>query len=254
MSSIRGHYDVISNLPDTVLCHILSFLPTKEAVATSVLSKRWTHLWHSVLDIDLTDENDVQGTNAIELDDEYTLFRFNEFVYSVLLKLDSIKSFRLIVGYDNSDLEKLGIPSVVKWVDHVVQHGVENLRLNLFTSMKLPVRVLNCKTLVTLNLFAFDVKGFSSVRLPSLKALRFNMCTLQHNRDLVLFLDGCPILEDLDLRLLEFLSEEDSLTYQECESLSLSKLTKAQMPGVFCHFPMKALYNVEELHIEINEV
>jgi hypothetical protein len=26
------------------------------------------------------------------------------------------------------------------------------------------------------------------------------------------------------------------------------------MPGVFCHFPMKALYNVEELHIEINEV
>jgi hypothetical protein len=175
-------------------------------------------------------------------------------VYSVLLKLDSIKSFRLIVGYANFDLENLGIPSVAKWVDHVIQHGVENLCLTLFADMKLPVRIFNCKTLVTLKLFAFVVKGFSSVRLPSLKVLRFNMCTLQNNRDLVLFLDGCPILEDLDLRLLEFLSEEDSLTYQECESLSLSKLTKAQMPGVFCHFPMKALYNVEELHIEINEV
>ncbi|MCI23555.1 F-box protein, partial [Trifolium medium] len=178
-----------------------------------------------------------------------------EFVYSVLLKLDSIKSFRLKVGYDNSDLENIGFPSVAKWVDHVVQRGVENLCLTLIASidMKLPIRILSCRTLVTLNLFGFVVKGFSSVRLPSLKVLRFDTCTLQNNRDLVLFLDGCPILEDLDLHTLEFVSE-DSLTYQECKSLSLSKLTKARMPWVSCHFPLEALYNVEELHLQINKV
>lgn len=32
--------DRLSSLPDEVLAHILLFVPTKEAVATSVLSKR----------------------------------------------------------------------------------------------------------------------------------------------------------------------------------------------------------------------
>ncbi|RHN62594.1 putative F-box domain, leucine-rich repeat domain, L domain-containing protein [Medicago truncatula] len=37
--------DGLSDLPDAPLLYILSFLYTKHAVRTCVLSKRWKHLW-----------------------------------------------------------------------------------------------------------------------------------------------------------------------------------------------------------------
>ncbi|GKA09651.1 F-box/RNI-like superfamily protein [Tanacetum coccineum] len=47
--------DKISLLPDDVIIHILSFIPTKHAVATSILSSRWVNLWTFLPFIDLDD-------------------------------------------------------------------------------------------------------------------------------------------------------------------------------------------------------
>jgi hypothetical protein len=37
--------DTINDLPDCILYHILSFLPTKDAVKTSILATNWRYLW-----------------------------------------------------------------------------------------------------------------------------------------------------------------------------------------------------------------
>jgi len=47
--------DRVSSLPDSIICHILSFLPTKDTVATIILSKRWKPLWLSVVTLDFID-------------------------------------------------------------------------------------------------------------------------------------------------------------------------------------------------------
>ncbi|AES66879.1 putative F-box domain-containing protein [Medicago truncatula] len=53
-NSIKGQ-DLISNLPDHIIGYILFFLPTKEAVRTSVLSKKWIYLWKFITKLDFDD-------------------------------------------------------------------------------------------------------------------------------------------------------------------------------------------------------
>ncbi|KAJ1401914.1 Leucine-rich repeat domain superfamily [Sesbania bispinosa] len=60
--------DRISKLPDEVLCHILSFLPSKEAIATSTLSTRWRSLWTMVPVLDFEHFGRSVSNNKMEVD------------------------------------------------------------------------------------------------------------------------------------------------------------------------------------------
>uniref|UniRef100_M4EDM5 F-box domain-containing protein n=1 Tax=Brassica campestris TaxID=3711 RepID=M4EDM5_BRACM len=64
--------DMISELPDSLLTQILSYLPTGDSVQTGILSKRWKNLWLSVPALDLN-----CFLIAYE-DDEEVLFTFVE--------------------------------------------------------------------------------------------------------------------------------------------------------------------------------
>ncbi|MCI04666.1 F-box/LRR-repeat protein, partial [Trifolium medium] len=107
--------DIISTLPDEILCHILSFLRTKEADATTILSRRWKHIWRSVPTLFIDAEILNQNSNSA----------FIDFVNSVLFSrvASPIKSFHLNLSYDEDSVE-CPIKNITNWVNFVVQRGV----------------------------------------------------------------------------------------------------------------------------------
>ncbi|CAN1275995.1 FBD-associated F-box protein At1g66310 [Linum perenne] len=83
---VRGErrVDRLSNLPDSVLHHILSFLSTKSAVQTTVLSRRWRCVWKHVSVIDI--RGDSFKYNQYE-----SFNRFVDMVLSLRYPLSIIK-------------------------------------------------------------------------------------------------------------------------------------------------------------------
>ena len=114
---------------------------------------------------------------------------------------------------------------------------------------KLPIGILTCRTLVSLNLRRFQVKGidFSSIGFgfPSLNVLQLRDMVFHEVRDFMLLLAGCPNLEHLGAEDIHFHCEEvDYLTIQEFKSLSSPKLTTVDITQWWASwFPVKALPN-----------
>ena len=79
----------ISDLPDVIIGRILFFLPTKEAISTSVLSKRWIYLWTFITKLEF--EHTDKFSQKIRIWE--TLF-YN-FVDKVLLHLTRVKSSKV---------------------------------------------------------------------------------------------------------------------------------------------------------------
>ncbi|WVZ06909.1 hypothetical protein V8G54_020255 [Vigna mungo] len=185
--------DRISQLPDVLLLQILSLLPTKQAVVTGILAKRWRPLWPAVSVLDLDDESSPESRHGPA--------GFAEFVYSVLLLHDApaIQRFRLRCANPNTSAR-----DIATWLCHVARRRVERVELSLSLSryVALPRRLFNCDTVssMKLNGVFFNALASFSVRLPLLRALHVGDRVLFGCHDYVVkLLAGCPALEDLVL-------------------------------------------------------
>jgi hypothetical protein len=255
----------INKLPKEILCRILSFLPTKEAVATSILSKRWIRLWISVPNLNFTN---------IKINSIKSSYKFNEFVYSVLASRDAagynVDSFHLDIQYATPQFAyHRSFPHVIRWINVIVRRNLKHLHLNHEIDEqdtddveeetylpKLPRSILTCRTLVSLKLRRFEVEGFFVSKIefgfPSLKTLHFDNIYFGNGRNFVLLLSGCPVLEDLQLlNSCQTLSSDDPEAIQMFQSLSLPKLTRAVITeSLWSHFPLKALSTVKSLSLD----
>jgi len=181
--------DRISDMHDSILCHILSFLPTKLASTTSILSKRWKSVWLSVFTLNF-DHESFQNFNS-----------FHKFVFSTMFSLRdkniSIHSFTFKCG-QSSRFNQKDFNRIFKFVMH---RGVKTLNFNMSNKkrqIKLPTRILGFnKTLRVLKLGNIQIGDFDQVDFPCVKTLELYKVTFISHEYIVKFLLGCPILEDL---------------------------------------------------------
>ncbi|XP_016460641.1 uncharacterized protein LOC107784078 isoform X2 [Nicotiana tabacum] len=69
VTGVEETLDRINQLPDALLVQILSPLPTRDAVASSVLSRRWRYLWNSIDNFHFVVRNDDKAENFISFED-----------------------------------------------------------------------------------------------------------------------------------------------------------------------------------------
>lgn len=180
---MRG--DRITILPDSLLIHILSFLPTKYAVKTCILSTRWKHIWASVPNLHFF----FRGRHCSV---------FADFIDRVLFfhELPRIQRFSLeCAGVDVNRLNT--------WVSVAVRRGVQELHIDVqYTSdcIILPPTLFTCTTLVVFklrSLVQMEIPGL--VHFPNLRVLHVSLQFPFGDMIQKLFC-SCPVLEDFSIR------------------------------------------------------
>lgn len=219
--------DHISGLPDEVLCHILSFLPTKLAALTSVLSTKWRNLLAFVPNLDITCPIKIVPVDSIDYgipkENMYgTMRSFRGFIDRVLaLQGDSsIKKVSLkCINYIHPD-------HLDRWICNVLRRGVSELETVIYDqdgdddfNYLLPQEMFVSRTLVKLIFSNVDWwPGAEGTFLPKLKTLVVNGFFCSDKLEMIL--PAFPVLEELYIKDIVWRGSGDSVS-----SASLKKLT-----------------------------
>ncbi|KAL5976126.1 hypothetical protein ACLOJK_020456 [Asimina triloba] len=228
--------DRLSTLPLPVLHRILTFLPTKHAVQTCILSKRWEDLWASVPALDLDDDlfpyafpckekkkpqSDGHREAEAALSKETTTLP--DFVYRVMaLRYGSnLQGFRLLLH------NNYWAPCVDTWLCYAVRHSVQKVEISFCSEQRyrLPRWLLRCSSLqdMKLDLQNSLVDLPSCISLPNLESLKLAHLRVNAGSSVQQLLCGCPKLKVFTMRSC-WLPKANAFDVSSCsclESLSL---------------------------------
>ncbi|KAJ0435484.1 putative F-box domain, leucine-rich repeat domain superfamily, F-box-like domain superfamily [Helianthus annuus] len=142
MSYTIRNVDRLSSLPEEVHSHILSLMPTKYAVRTSILSRTWRYKWMLVTNLDFDDSHRFHDLDC-----------FTQFVDRVLelQKSPQVKLFRMC--FSEMWVKK---SKVLKWIDAAVRLHVSELDVKAML-LELPLCLFTCRTLTKLRLYGMGV-------------------------------------------------------------------------------------------------
>ncbi|XP_021738803.1 F-box/LRR-repeat protein 25-like [Chenopodium quinoa] len=149
--------DRISELSDELLSNIVARLTLKEAIATSILSKRWTNVWVSYPFLDF-------GFLQINYYPEVLVHRVN----NVLEKFDGGKLDKFRIVHPMSERFKSHID---EWIAFATRNRVSELELNFgswrrhegFNNYYVPLHVFAREDMMISNRSSPNVRSFVSL-------------------------------------------------------------------------------------------
>ncbi|XP_050385177.1 F-box/LRR-repeat protein At3g58900-like isoform X2 [Argentina anserina] len=215
--------DRISELPCEILVNVLSLLPLKEAAGTSVLSRRWRHVWESTMKLNFDSSTYVSRRN----DQDFVL---NFMHLEEKLKHEHMDSYvnwvnRIVERHRGSKIKQfracffLGLRcsySIDGWIRFAAEKSVELLELDLSPGTLFPLDAKNsvpCYRKDGFSQYQFCVEKQSALgqqcsHIPNLSSrvpdIRFKSLKVLHLRNvgvtgevLEYLLSDCPVLEKL---------------------------------------------------------
>ncbi|KAI3881816.1 hypothetical protein MKW92_031419 [Papaver armeniacum] len=193
-----GGEDRISRLPEPIILHILSLLPTKCAVSTTILSKGWNNLWISVPILDFRkwkspDTRETQSSTNSFMD-------FVDRVLSFRNRLE-IKKFCLTCNGEYFDDQR-----IKAWITTAIKCRVEELIVSRDAIERVDIIPVDLYTCESLTLLDIDLYGGQHLNLPQLisfprlKILQLSEISVFRERNIQQLFSNCPVLEELCLK------------------------------------------------------
>lgn len=240
--------DRISQLPDSLICQILSHLPTDDAVRTSILSTRWTSLWLWV---------PILHLNSGEFPDFISFVSFGDKVFdssrvSCIHKLKLTIDDRDISEDDASYLKSWIDASYLKsWINSAIKRNIQHLDVKgpRQCHCEMPLGIYSCETLVSLKLFEVSLNDVLYVSFPCLKTMHLYLVWFSNDATFERLVSCCPVLE-----VLQIIGFENTPKVYRVHSRSLMRLSFRRdsfyefdfVPGVVIDAPLLSYLKISD--------
>ncbi|XVF73675.1 hypothetical protein PTKIN_Ptkin13bG0001800 [Pterospermum kingtungense] len=184
--------DKISNLPGNVIDQILSYLPIRDAVRSSVLSRKWRYKWATIPNLVFED----QYLNASSQDQTFIENKLVNIIdHVLLLHKGPIHKFKL------SHRDLLGVTDIDRWILFISRSSIKEFILEIWKGQlyKPPSCLFDCQNLIHLELFncllkpPLAFKGFKNLKSLDLQHITIVQDVFEN------LISSCPLLEKLTL-------------------------------------------------------
>ncbi|CAA7061918.1 unnamed protein product [Microthlaspi erraticum] len=222
----RGE-DLISSLPEPLLCHILSFLTTEEAVWASVLSSRWRYLWKWVPRLELDSHDFTNDKTCVAFIDEFLHLQGKSY----------LREFKLTIDQDDeltnpeNDASLYG-PCLSRVDKRKIQHFQVETRKGRWSrsdETETPLTLSVCESLVCLKLHFVELKDSESLSLPCLKTMYLEDVIFPSDAAAEALISSSPVLTVLKISL----SKNDAVVVLRVCSQSLKSFTLKRADPVY---------------------